>query len=99
MDEAEARQEEIPVGIPEIERLGLQNLFLQLTVYREQLNNLISQLLISPQPRKLQDKIDEITAEINARAQEVFSSAGVNPKEFKFDVNRGTFIRRTPDEE
>jgi hypothetical protein len=81
--------------VPELERLSLQNLFLQQQVWREQLNVLTLQFLQTANPKTLQDRIEVVTHQINALADKIFADANLDPAEYQLDVLAGTFIARS----
>ena len=82
-------------AVPELDRLRLQNLFLQQQVCREQLNVLTLQFLQTPQLKALQERIDEMTQQINALAAKLFADAKVDAQQYQFNLEDGTFVARS----
>ena len=84
--------------VPELERLRLQNLVLQQQLSRERLNVLTLQLLQSPEPRALRDRIEELTQQTSDLGHRLFAEAGLDPRLFELNVESGTFSQRSRNE-
>jgi len=93
-DQASITKTASPRTIPEVDRLKIHNLFLQQQLLRQQLNALISQFLQAPEPRALQERIDELVNQTNALVTSVFVSSGIDPNEYQFNVHTGEFIAK-----
>ena|ERR1043166_4164772 len=92
-DLAEMPPTELP-KVDEVQRLRLHNLILQQQVYREQINALILQFLQTSQPKGLQEKVEELTKQVNSLAAEIFTGAHLDPQEYQFNVETGVFVER-----
>jgi len=80
--------------LSDVDRLQLHNLLLQQQTLRAQLNLLTVQFLQTPEPRALNDRINELTTRINATTEQVFAAHQIDPKMHSLDVERGVFVPR-----
>jgi len=81
--------------VSELARLKLHNFILQQQLCREQLNGLVLQFLQTPKPKEFQDKLENLTRQVNEMAADLYSSTGVDPQQYQFDVEKGVFVARS----
>lgn len=81
-------------GISEVQCLRIQNLFLQQQICQCQLNALTLQFLQTREPRALQERVDELTSQLNALADRMFAEYGVDSGLYQLDIERGVFRER-----
>lgn len=81
--------------VPELDRLRLHNLVLQHQVLREQLNVLTLQFLQTPQPNALQERVEDVTKQINGMAERLFAEANLDPRRYQLNVEDGRFVERS----
>lgn len=96
---AVADQKELAEGaglpsISEVQRLRLQNFFLQQQACQCQLNVLTLQFLQTRAPRALQERIDELASQLNALVDDVFAEYGFDSRLYQLDIERGLFRER-----
>jgi hypothetical protein len=82
------------VRVPDSDLLALHNLLLQQQLVREQLQVLTLRFLKTPDPRALEDRIVQLTAEINATVERLFGAAGLDSRQYQLNANDGSFVKR-----
>jgi len=80
--------------LPELQRLKVQNLFLQQKLCREQLNALTYRFLQTPQPKALEERVEELNKQLNLVAADIFSSLRIDPQAYLLNVEDGIFVLR-----
>jgi hypothetical protein len=80
--------------IAELDRLRLRNLVLEHQLCLRQLEVLTLQFLQTAEPRTIQSRIEELTTQINASTEAIFSEHGLDQRCYQLDIDRGVFTDR-----